>query len=558
MPHGLPPFPLFFSPAMMPRLALLLTFLIPMVLLPGCGRGSDREAEGGMVLHLGNGTEPADLDPQTITGAPESTIIRELIEGLVIPDPETLEPRPGVAESWEISPDGRVYTFHLREEARWSNGDPVTAQDFVGSWRRMLTPSLGAEYAYMLFLVEGAEAYHRGELADFAETGFQAPDARTVQVTLNHPTGYLLSLLLHQSWSPVHLPTVERHGGLDRKGSGWTRAENYVGNGPFVLKQWRPNQVITIAKSPTYWGRGDVRLDEVRFYPVESADTEERMFRTGQLHVTRGVPLSKIDPYRNEQPELIRVEPFIATAYFRFNVGRPALADPRVRRALGLAIDRVSLARNVLRGTKQPAYAFTPPGTAGFEPPRQFSDDAEQARALLTEAGYPGGRGLPPIEILYPTSDNGRVVTEALQQMWRRELGVDVRLLNQEWKVYLDALSTQSYDVAWSAWVGDYVDPMTFLDQMVTEGGNNRTGWSSVRYDRLVEEVQRVTEPGRRNALFQQMEEILGEEAPLAPLYHYMLTYLARPEVKGWHPTLQDIHPLQHVWLEPFGDQNGR
>lgn len=529
----------------------LLALVFTGALLAGCGREPEAgSADGRAVLRLGNGTEPADLDPQTVIGAPESKIIRALMEGLLTPHPETLEPRPGVAEDWDVSPDGRVYTFRLRADARWSNGDPVTARDFVGSWRRMLTPSLGAEYAYMLFLVEGAEAYHRGELTDFGQTGFRALDDRTVEVTLRHPTGYFPSLLLHQSWWPVHLPTVERHGGLERKGTDWTRPENHVGNGPFVLKDWRPNQVITVTRSPTYWGREHVRLDEVRFYPVESTDTEERMFRTGQLDVTSTVPLSKIDPYRRDQPDLIRIDPFMATAYFRFNVNRPALQDSRIRRALGLTIDRVSLATNVLRGTKEPAYVFTPPGTAGFEPAPQFGYDPDGARALLAEAGHPSGRGLAPIEILYPTSDNGRIICEALQQMWRRELGIDVRLLNQEWKVYLDALTTQSYDVAWSAWVGDYVDPMTFLDQMVTDGGNNRTGWSSPRYDRLIEEVQRVTETDARNALFQEMEEILGAEAPIAPLYHYMVNYLLRPTVEGWYPTLLDIHPLQHVWLE--------
>lgn len=520
------------------------------LLLPACAKhGRAGAADGGNVLHVANGTEPADLDPQTVTGRPESTIIRTLIEGLVVPDPVTLAPRPGQAESWEVSPDGLVYTFHLRADARWSNGEPVTAQDFVGSWKRMLTPSLGAEYAYNLYLVAGAEAYHNGELKDFAQTGFQALDARTVRVTLRNPTSYFLNLLLHYSWHPVPLATVAKFGGLERKGTDWTRPENYVGNGPFVLAEWKPNQRITVRPSPTYWGRDHVKLTGVCFYPIENADTEERMFRTGQLDITNSLPLNKIDTYRETRGDELRIDPFLAAGYFRVNVKKPQLADARVRRALALAIDRVGLADEVLRKAKFPAYSFTPP-LPGFTPPKTFADDVAQAQALLAAAGFPGGAGLPPIEILYPTSDSGRIICEALQAMLRTNLGVDVRLYNQEWKVYLDTMQNQAYDLAWSAWIGDYVDPMTFLDQLVTDGGNNRTGWSNPRYDALVRDVQAVADPARRSAMFTEMEQLLGQEVPVIPLYFYTRTYALNPAVQGWYPTLLDIHPFDHVWLD--------
>lgn len=518
----------------------------------GCGRRESAVAAAAdtNILHLANSTEPADLDPQTVTGRPESDIIRTLIEGLVIPDPVTLDPLPGQAESWDVSEDGRVYTFHLRPDARWSNGDPVTAADFVGSWKRILTPSLGSEYAYNLFLVVGAEDYNTGRLTDFSQTGFKALDERTVQVTLVNPTSYFLRLLVHYSWHPVHLKTVEKFGGLERKGTRWTRPENYVGNGPFVLTEWRPNQYIAVKRSPTYWDRDRVKLDEVRFYATENTDTEERMFRTGQLHATRGLPINKIETYRAEHQDVLHIETYLATAYYRVNTERSHLADPRVRRALSMAIDRVALAEQVLKGTKVPAYNLTPPGTLGLEAGPQFPTDFEAARALLAEAGYPGGQGLAPIEILYPSSDNGRIICEALQEMWRKNLGIDVRLYNQEWKVYLDTMNTRNYDVAWSAWIGDYVDPMTFLDMMVTDGGNNRTGWSNQRYDALVAEVQTVTETAERLERFVEMEKLLGQGAPVIPLYHYANVSLRRPEVKGWHANLLDIHPLQYVWLE--------
>ena len=516
--------------------------------LSGCAKSGEAQATAkGNVFHLANGTEPSDLDPQTVTGRPESNIIRTLIEGLVIPDATTLEPRPGQAESWEISEDGLVYTFKLRPEAKWSNGDTVTAQDFVGSWRRILTPSLASEYAYNLFMVEGAEAFNKGELTDFGQTGFKALDGSTIQITLRNPTSYLLNLMMHYSWHPVHLPTVDKFGGLTRKGTRWTRPENYVGNGPFVLTEWKPNQHIHVSRSPSYWG--EVKLDGVRFYPIENTDAAERMFRTGQLDATNALPLNKVDTYRNERSDVLRIDPFLATAFFKVNVNRPQLADPRVRRAIALSIDRVGLADEVLQGVKTAHYNFSPI-MPNFSPPPQFSDNAEEARALLAEAGYPGGKGLPPIEILYPTSDSGRIVCEALQAMIRGTLGIDVRLYNQEWKVYLDSTVSQNYDIAWSAWIGDYVDPMTFMDMMVTDGGNNRTGWSNSRYDELIQLAQAEGDSAKRNAYFVEMEEILGAEVPVVPLYSYTNAYLLSPAVKGWHPTLLDVHPFQEVSIE--------
>lgn len=521
------------------------------LLLAGCG-GQSPSAKGN-ILHMANGTEPADLDPQTVTGRPESTILRTLIQGLVRDDPKGVAPLPGQAESWDVSEDGKTYTFRLRPDAKWSNGDTVTAQDFVGSWKRMLTPSLGSEYSYQLYIVEGAEAYNKGKTTDFNTVGFRTIDERTLTVQLRNPTAYFLNLLLHQSWFPVHLPTVEKFGGLEKKGSRWTRAENYVGNGPFILAEWNPNQHIDVVRSPTYWGAADVKIDGVRFYPIENTDTEERMFRAGQLDVTNGMPLNKIDDYRENRQDVLRVAPYLAAAYYKVNVNRPQLKDPRVRRALALAIDRVGLTKQVLRGAKFPAWHFSPK-MSGYEPADTFKDDVEEARALLAEAMADAGiadvKDYPQIEILYPTSDSGRIVTEALQSMWTANLGIDVTLYNQEWKVYLDSTNNQDYDVAWSAWIGDYVDPMSFLDMMVTDGGNNRTGWSNTRYDQLIQDVQSVRDPVERAELFYDMERIIGEECPVIPLYFYTSVNAVSTEVKGWYDTLLDIHPLHDIWLE--------
>jgi oligopeptide transport system substrate-binding protein len=506
------------------------------------------------VLHLANSAEPADLDPQTISGRVESQIVYALIEGLVAYDPVDLSPVPGVAERWELSEDGRTYTFHLRADARWSNGEPVVAQDFVRSWQRMLTPALAADYAYMLFYVEGAEEYYTGTLTDFAQVGFRAPDARTVEIRLKERVAFFLELICHYAWYPVHIPTVEKFGGLERKGTAWTRVGNFVGNGPFVLEEWRPNQRITVAKSPTYWDRDTVRLNRIVYYPVENQETVERMFRTGQLHVTDSVPLSKIETYRRDHPELIHIHPYLGTMYARVNITTPHLRDARVRRALAYAIDREVLTTHVNRSGKIPAYAITPPGAGGFVPPEGFRGTIEQARALLAEAGHPGGQGLGRIEMLFPTSENGRLIAEAIQEMWRTQLGVDVQLVNQEWKVYLDSMNTLNYQIALGVWIGDYPDPYTFLDLFKSNSGNNRTGFADTEYDRLLAEALAAPDEARRMAIYTRLEEILAEQAPLLPVYFYSSVELIHPSVRGWHPTILDLHPFKHVWLEPVAE----
>lgn len=518
----------------------------------GC-RSRETAVERGTregVLHVANTAEPADLDPQVITGRPEHRITMALMEGLMSYDPVTVQPVPGVAERWEISADRLTYTFHLRADARWSNGDPVTASDFVGSWQRMLTPAFGAEYAYMLFHVVGAQEFNAGTLADFAQVGFRALDAHTIEVRLKQPAPFFLNLLNHESWYPVHLPTVEKFGGLTRKGTEWTRPGNYVGNGPFVLKEWRPQQRIVVAKSPTYWDRDRVRLNGIVFYPTESEDTEEKMFRSGQLHLTDSLPLNKVDAYRKENPELLKIHPFFASMLIRVNTRRPQLADARLRRALGLAIDRETLCTDVLRGTRYPAYGLTPPGAPGFAEPRGFFGSLDEARQLLAAAGHANGDGLGRLEMLYPTSDNGKLIAEAVQEMWRVRLGIPVQLVNQEWRVYLDSMNNGAYDLALGAWVGDFPDPHTFLDMFVTDGGNNRTGWSNAAYDRLVVAALSAPDEPARMAIYGQLEQILAAEAPMLPVYFYATSYVIRPSVRGWNSTVLDVHPYKNVWLE--------
>ncbi|MEZ5275292.1 MAG: peptide ABC transporter substrate-binding protein [Opitutaceae bacterium] len=523
-----------------------------LLLTPGCGKRETTVEAGNrlQILHLGNGAELVDIDPHAVTGKTEHNVITALTEGLVSEDPIDLHPVPGVATHWEVSPDGLTYTFHLRDNARWSNGDPVTAHDFVRSWQRMLTPSMGSEYAYMLYVAEGAEAFHRGDTADFSTVGFREIDPLTVEIKLAQPIPYFLNLLNHYSWYPVHIPTVEKFGGLDRKGSHWTRPGNFVGNGPFVITKWIPNQVVEVEKSETYWDRDKVRLNAIHFHPVDSGETEERMFRSGQLHKTNGIPLSKVDVYKRDYPELLRIDPFLGTMYIRANVTRDKLADPRVRKALALTINREHLTTYVNKTGKIPAYNLTPPNTGGYTATARFEGTADDARRLLAEAGFPGGKGLPRIEMLYPTSENGKVIAEAIQEMWRSALGIDIILVNQEWKVYLDSMNNLDFDLAISVWIGDYADPNTFLDMFETGNGNNRTGWSNPEYDRMLRESARTRDPDERFAIFQKMEAVLIEEAPMLPIYFYTNAYLLDPAVKGWNPTILDNHPYKYVYLD--------
>jgi oligopeptide transport system substrate-binding protein len=537
---------------MVPQLTALLIAVL-LASLAGCAK-REKPVESGLrdqILHFGNGSEPQDLDPQTITGVPEHKLMMAVLEGLVSEDPRTLEPEPAIADEWKVSEDGLTYTFHIRETARWSNGDPILAPDIVASFKRILTPSLAAEYAYMIHHVVGAQEFNEGKLKDFTKVGFTAPDDRTFVMTLKHPVPFLLKAMAsHYAWWPVHIPTITKFGGLERKGSRWTLPGNFVGSGPFVLKAWMPNQKIIVAKSPTYWDRERVRLNEIHFYAMDNIDVEERMFRTGQLHITNEAPNSKIDAYRRDNPDVLSIAPYLGAYFYRFNTSKPPFNDPRVRRAFALAINRDSIVANVTRGGQRPSYGVVPPGILGYVSDSQLTGTVEDARRLMAEAGFPDGKNFPRVELLYNTSENHRAIAEAIQQMWRLNLGVDVGLTNQEWKVYLDSQDNLAYDISRSGWIADYVDPHVFLDQWKTGGGNNDTGWSNARYDALLEQSLQAPDITARYDIYRQMEKIVVDELPILPIYFYMRVTLRDPMVKGYYPTVLDNHPWKYVWLE--------
>ena len=518
----------------------------------GCKRRETAVQIGNreQILQLGNLTEPTDLDPQIISSAQDFNIVLSLLEGLTTPDPQDLHPTPGAAQSWDISPDRTVYTFHLRPNARWSDGSPVTANDFIYSYRRMLSPGLGAEYSYMLYVVRNAEAFNTGKITDFDQVGFKVPDPFTLEVTLNYPTPYFLSLVGHNSWFPVQKGTIEKYGKMDERGTPWTRPGHYVGNGPFVLKEWLTNQVIRVEKSPTYWDAANVKLHGINFYSIESPDTEERAFRAGELHITATIPIDKVDPYKREHPELLHLEPFLATYFYRLNVTKPPLNDIRVRRALAMSIDREHLVRDVTRSGQLPALTLVPPGTGGYQPDKKIVEDIPAAQQLLADAGYPNGANFPSLEIKFNTNEGHRRIAEAIQEMWRTNLHINVTLFNEEAKVLEAAMREKDYQIARYAWNGDYNDPNTFLSLMTTMGGNNQTGWGYPEYDHLIDEAAQAANPEERMKVFQQAEAILVDQVPIIPMYFYTRGNLRLTNVMGWYGNLLDIHPYKGVYLK--------
>ncbi|MBY0370153.1 peptide ABC transporter substrate-binding protein [bacterium] len=514
-------------------------------LLSGCTCSRDAELAPGE-LYMGNGAEPKDLDPHITTGIPEHHIQQNIFEALVSVDPKTLAPVPGVAESWTLAKDGRTYTFKLRADAKWSNGDPVVAQDFVYAWTRLLKPETASEYAYQGYYIVGGKDYNTGKSKE-PKLGVEAVDDRTLKVTLVNPTPFFLGLLYHHSLYPVHRKTIEAHGAK------WTRPENIVTNGAFRVSRWETNKIITLVPNEHYWDRANVKLKAVHFLPIENLDTEEKMFRSGKLHVTNEVPLEKLPSWQKDTTGVYQSAPYLGTYFYWINTKKKPLDDKRVRKALNLAFDREQLVKHVTKGGQLPGNVFVPPGTGGLQVKPMLPTDLSrvaEAKKLLAEAGYPDGKGMPPLEILYNTHEGHKKIAEALQQMWKTNLGVNVTLFNQEWKVYLDSMRQMQFHLGRQGWIGDYNDPNTFLDLLVSDNGNNRSGFKSAKYDALIEQAGKEHNAAKRLAIFQQAEEMLADELPVIPMYIYTRNYLKRNDVKGWYPNVQDFHPLKYVYIE--------
>ena len=575
-----------------------------------------------------NGTEIKTVDPALVTGQPEGRIIRALFEGLVVWDPKTLEPVPGAADRWDVSDDRLTYTFHLRDDALWSDGSPVTAHDFVWSYRRFLHPRTASEYAYQLWYVVGAEQYSSGRaevgdpveveltddpppdrpfasgtilrgklvaveggaetaggsslsaeaeplyvveidarrrrfqqgarvpgtedyrwlLPDFNAVGIEAPDPRTVVFRLKHPVPYFAQLLGFYPLFPVNPRCLETHGY-----PAWTKPENIVVNGPFRLKFRRIRDRIRLVKNPFYWDRDNVKLNVIDALAVESNPTNLNLYLTGQVDWIPAVPTEVVPDLLERKQRDFVPDPYLSTYYYLVNVSRPPLDDVRVRRALAMAIDKREIVEKITRAGQRPARSIVPANISRYveyRPPRCEPYDVDKARGLLAEAGYPGGRGFREIEILYNTMESHQAIAELIQSQWKRNLGIDVGLANQEWQSYLNSRRQGQYDVARAGWIGDYVDPNTFLELFTSDNPNNQTRWTNAQYDRLVDAGQKEPDERKRLEMFERAERILMDQMPIIPLYAYVDQNMVRPYVKGWYRNIQDTHPLKNVWID--------
>jgi len=433
---------------------------------------------------------------------------------------------PAAADHWKISNDGLVYTFHLRPNARWSNGEPVTAADFVESYRRLLTPATGAPKAALFFMVKNARAFAAGELTNFNDVGFRAPDPATLLVTLERPMPQFLIYAASGPWIPTNPRTVERYG------RAWTRPENFVGNGPFTLAEWRPNQRIVVKKNPAYHASSDIKLDEIHFVAFDNGDTEDRAYRAGQIDVTMAVPANKLDTYARERPTELHHVALAETRYLTFNTKRHPLDDTRVRRALSLAIDRERIVRGVLRGGHDAAWRFVPP-QLGLAPTSTatVAQSADEARRLLAEAGFPEGRGFPRLELsTWPATP----VVEAIQAMWQKELGISVGLVTREAKVHVAALREGNYDIGFMTAIPDVMDAASLLGELTTGAPGNYPHWSDARYDSLITAATESPDLAQQRAFLLSAETRLLEESPVTPLYFNARNWLMSPRVRGW------------------------
>jgi oligopeptide transport system substrate-binding protein len=519
------------------------TALLLLCLVAGCGSGDQ-----GADLVILNGAEPESIDPAVITGQLEGRICYALFEGLLHFD-RFGKPQPGIAESWDLSNEGKTYTFHLRATARWSNGDPVTAKDFLLSWKRILLPETASEYAYLLYHVKNAQPFNDGTLKDFGSVGLTAIDDRTFRVELEAPVPYFLDLCSFATLLPVHLASVEKYG------DDWIKPDKLVNNGPFLLKEWHLNYRIRLQKNPLYWDASHVALNTIDALPIDNSITAYNFYasKVADLILDKGLTPPSLIPDLKSRPDF-HAAPFLGNYFIRFNVKRKPLADVRVRQAFAMAIDRERIVQKITQAGEPPAYSFTPPGTAsGYQPPKMFGRDVQKARRLLAEAGYPDGKGFPTVTYLYDSKKLNEDIAVEIQNMLSDALGVHIELQKQEWKVYLNSLSRLDYDFARSSWVGDYNDPNTFIDCFVTDGGNNRTGWSSKEYDDLVAAAGLEADSAKRSQVFHRAEEILlNQGTPICPLYYYVgIQIYDGQKFGGIEPNLLDEHPFREMYRKP-------
>lgn len=518
--------------------------MLTVLCLVGCGN-----KPAVKYLRFCVGAEPETLDPRKMTDEVGGNIAAQLFEGLTVLDDKAVAV-PAAAERWEVSPDGLTYTFYLRPDAKWSNGDQLTAQDFEFAWKTALSPEVASRYAYQLFCLKNGENYNKGRVP-VSEVGVTAVDDKTLKVVLERPTAYFSSLTAFHSYYPVHRQTVKSN-------PDWANdAGTIIGNGPFKIVSWTHNNKIEFAKNPYYWDAAKVKLDKMEFILVDNENTELAMFDNNQADMGRS-PVSAAIPRLIKEGKL-KIYPLLATYFYCFNVTKPPLDNLKVRQALLLAIDREAIIKNVTKGEQKAALAWVPSGLSDAVSGSEFrtvggnfyqDNDIAAARKLLAEAGYPDGRGLPPITLIYNTNEGHKSIAEAVQEMWRKNLGVEVSLMNQEWKVFINTRNKGDFQIARHGWSGDYADPMTFIDLFTSDSGNNDAQYRNAAYDALVALAKTTNDQAVRMKAMHDAEKMLMDDAIIAPVYYYTnLTYV-KPYVKGYRCTILGTFYFKEAYLE--------
>lgn len=509
-------------------------------LLIGCGGEQPPRPADAYAFALGS--DPETFDPGSMSGSVEGDVAYQLFEGLLSPAADDGPPEPGVAERFDLSADGRTYTFHLRADARWSNGDPVTAEDFDYAWRRVLKHKVAADYINLFRLIRGAVAY---EAAPGNESllGLRVESPTRLVVELEQPVAYFPELVSFYPMFPVHRGSIDKWGEQEA-----FKPENIVSNGAYKMEAYLRRLRIDAAENPFYWGRAAVSMKRLNMLIIEDEAARVNAFDDGRLDWVNQLPSNQILSLRTR--DTFRRTEMLGTYFLRFNVTKPPFNDPQVRHALSLAVDRELLCRCTLSDLYKPATGMVPtlPGYPAGDAVRY---DPAEARRLLAAAGFAGGKGFPTISYLYNTSENHKIVAEGLQDIWKSELGIEVQLVNQEWKVYLDALERLDFDIARGGWIGDYVDPNTFLDLWRSGDENNHTGWSNTDFDALIGKAAQTADPAERLSVLRAAEGILLRDLPVMPIYNYAEFHLLRGDVEGWKPNLRDVHLARHIRKRP-------
>ena len=483
-------------------------------------------------LVKGNGTEVASIDPHKTQGVPESNVIRDLLEGLVNQDSDG-NTIPGVAERWETT-DNKTFIFHLRKDAKWSNGDPVTAEDFVYSFQRAVDPATASPYSWYLDMTTMVNASDiiAGK-KDKSTLGVKAIDENTLEIKLASSVPYFVMMMGHTTMKPVHKATVEEFGDQ------WTKPENFVGNGAFVMSKWVVNERIEMTPNKYYWDNEKTVLTKVTYLPLENYVAEMNRFLAGEIDMTYELPNEHFKRLQKEHADSLAIKGDLCTYYYSLNTLKPPFDDVRVRKAVSYAIDRNVITKFLLGKGEKPAYGLTPEIVANFDPElpeyaklTQKERDTK-AKALLEEAGYNKSNPLK-FSLLYNTSENHKKLAVAIGSMWKKTLGIEVTLENQEWKTYLETKNQGNFQVARASWCGDYNEASTFTSLM--EGQNTTGGihYKSDAYDKLTKQAIESTSETERQQLYYGQEKLLAEDMPIIPVYQYVKARLLNPHVGGY------------------------